>query len=503
MGYNAGYNALQRYKMRGLYRRNRKLSSRVRNVNKFRNKLLTTEGYTQSGVPDSKRMALFGANWEAANEDQKLARRAMNFRGEGDYKQWINSWLPRGTFSNVGRGLGAWSGIPGLDNLGAWAGSKVSDYAGFGDYSANAITTGGSGSQQSISVNKSDMTGDVYVTRTEFVGNLTATLGSAGASPFAIQSFPLNPGISKTFPFLSQLANNFTLYEFSGLMFQYKPLFSEDAGSSNNLGKVIFATQYDPSAPAFQNSVQMENYDYANATKPSSGLVHGVETANHQQFGNLQYIRSGNVSRDLIFTDIGNLWVATEGIPFSAAATQVIGEIWVTYRVKLSRAEVNNSLLGFNIPFDQILGTSSAAQLALTAVPRSISQIGCTISNSASTSFRLNFPPSVSIGSYLVSLQFRSGGTVFGTQRGSSIIGAQNCTVSYPGLTAPTGTIFPDGTVAGTSVTNDLINFIFVVNVNAPGAQTAFATVSVNNGLTATSTWVMFITQINASGSAL
>lgn len=477
---------------------------RIRNANKVRDRILATG---PPGVANSIRMNMFGPNWDGANEEQKVARRAFNFRGEGDYKDWINSWLPRGTFEKLGRSLGAWTGIPGIDNLGAWGGSKLSDYAGFGDYSANQIVAGGSGSQQTISVNRSDATGDIYVTRTEFVGNLTATNGGAGSSGFAISSFPLNPGLSRTFPFLSQIASNFTLYEFEGLMFQYKPLFSEDAGSSNNLGKVIFATQYDPSAPAFVNSVQMENYDYANATKPSCGLVHGVETANRQQFGNLQYVRTGITSRDLIFTDIGTLWVATEGIPFSAAATQVIGEIWVTYRVKLSRAEVNNSLLGFNIPQDFFTGTSSAAATVVSVSPRSTNAIGCTVSNVSNISLRITFPLSVSVGSFLVIVSYTSGTTVFTTQGanvGNPFNNAINCTGSYPSLQSPStsGGANPASPINAVGTTSQSrICHPLVVNVNAPGAAQASIDINNTGSLTATTTFQVFITQINSNVS--
>lgn len=313
----------------------------------------------------------FGPSWKEADNDQKYHRRAMNFYGAGAYFN-PNSAVAAGLRSG-GAWLGRMTGVPGASEVGRWGAGQASKWLGFGAY---AQPTSGNQlmmdqSQVPISVNSAgDETGDVWVTHTEFVQNVTATATAAGSTLFQQQQFALNPGLSTTFPFLSQLAQNFEMYDFHGLMFQYKPTSGESGAASNSLGKVMLAVNYDPDAGPFLNSVQLENYDYACSTKPALGLVHGVETANHQQAVNMMYVRTGTSNKDKVFTDLGTLTVATEGVPASGAGTQIIGELWVTYSIRLSRANLYNSILGLGIPADYFYGAVTAASLTSTIVPQ-------------------------------------------------------------------------------------------------------------------------------------
>lgn len=219
-------------------------------------------------------------------------------------------------------------------------------------------------------MNSLSKTGDIYISQSEFIGNLTAQIsvpnGSAAgtlSSPFALESYELNPGMSKLFPFLSQIAQNYDLYELEGLIISYHPNSGETSVASNQLGKVIIATNYDPDCVDFINSIEMQNYDYANAGKPSVALVHGVETHPAQRgSGRMLYVRDSATAKDKVLTDIGKLFVATEGIPIEHPANSsgvdvehrvILGELHVAYRVRLSRAKLYNSLLGYGIDTDR------------------------------------------------------------------------------------------------------------------------------------------------------
>jgi hypothetical protein len=294
-----------------------------------------------------------------------MFRRALNYKGEGDYWSRIQSlgrkYIPTGAFSSAGEHLGGIAGGGLGSQVGAWAGKKLSNLVGFGDYDApvsNQIVAGGMGS--GVTVNASDdLTGDVYLSHKEFVGNVTASHTGAGSSIFQQTKHELNPGLQASFPFLSQLATNFEMYDFMGLIYEYRPTSGENS-TNNSLGKVMMATQYDPDATPWLNSVQLMNYDYSCSTKPSIGLVHGVETANKQQSVNMMYVRSNNdTTKSRIFTDIGTFTVATEGIPFTGAGTQILGELWVTYRIKLSRAALYQSMLGLSQPLDTFVAVST------------------------------------------------------------------------------------------------------------------------------------------------
>lgn len=443
---------------------------------------------------------LIGENYRSANAGGKLIRSALGYYGPGDYRSFFKKYVPRGTFSRIGSAVGGWTGIPGMSDVGGYAGQKLANYAGFGDYSSNQIVGGGSNNQQMISVNKTDLSGDVYVQREEFVGNVVVTGNAGQPTAFQVTSYSLNPGLAKTFPWLSQIAQNFTLYEFYGLIFQYKPLFSEDAGVSSNLGKVIMCTEYDPSSTNFLTSVQMENYDYSNSSKPSCGMHHGVETKSSQQALNMQYVRTGSTTRDLIFTDIGNFQIGTEGIPLAAGATSaIIGELWVTYRVKLSRAEIYGSLLGNNILNDYLSGTTVAAALTTgTTFVKSSNNIGITVFPVSATAFQVQFPVSMSLGYFLVMFQFQSGGTVFTTQIVNTCTANVNCQFYRPGFELP-GNVSspvsgPAGTVTGTTSNNAIVGAQWIY-VNSPGLSQATFQVNVSAALTNTSSWRMWVQQ--------
>lgn len=287
---------------------------------------------------------LFGDSYAEASIPQKRMRRALNFRGEGDYEAF-KPWLKYGSRA-VGAGLAA---VPAF-MTGGWgkaiealpegweAGARFSKSVGWGDYSTpmitNQIMNGGTNASSDTPVmlnHMGDLSGDIILQHREFISNVTVS-GTA----LEQKQYELNPGLKETFPFLSQIANNFELYKFEGLAFQFVPHYGE--GEDSILGKVIMVTNYDPDARDFRTSQEMQNYDYACTAKPSLGQVHGVETDSTKRATEQLYVRSGDVARDKVFTDIGKFTIATEGIPKPGN----IGELWVTYKIRLSRAHLND-----------------------------------------------------------------------------------------------------------------------------------------------------------------
>ena len=117
------------------------------------------------------------------------------------------------------------------------------------------------------------------------------------------------------------------------------------------------ATNYDPEADDFASAVEMENYDYANSAKPSEHQLHGVETHPDQQSTKMQFVRTGHTTRDLIFTDIGKFQIAIDHIPDPG----IVGELWVAYTFRLSRANVLSSVNGASQEFSQFAGTGNGA----------------------------------------------------------------------------------------------------------------------------------------------
>jgi len=322
-GGGGGSRRARRYIPRS-YKRKARAYKRLR-----RSQYYFRDNYAKRGSQTSK--AMFGEDWKSANDEQKALRRAFRYKGAGEYygdggywgdtiKPWLQRNIPTGTFASLGE---TYAGP-----LGKWAGSKLANYAGFGDYSANQLIDNATPTQ--VSVNSSSKEQDLFVEHTEFISNIY------GSYNFASQSFILNAAHSTTFPWLSQIAKLYELYEFQGLIFQFKPM-SIEAGTYTTVGKVIMATAYDPLFTGFQSSIQMENYAYANSTKMTEGLLHGVETAPSQKPVNLLYARQNNSiegTRSADLSDLGTLIIATEG---ATSPGSLVGELWVSYRCRLSR----------------------------------------------------------------------------------------------------------------------------------------------------------------------
>jgi hypothetical protein len=351
--------------------------------------------------------AMWGDDYNTASYGQKAMRRALRYSGPGDYKKYLR-YIPRG-LGAIGGGIMGWeggpSGIWGGATKGWGAGAGLSKAIGWGDYSVNQIVQGNGPSNPSqsvhhISTTASDLSGDIVYSNSEFIKNIYVTKDSTSLSPFNNESFALNPGMGTSFPFLSQIANNFELYEFQGLMFQYKPNSGTFGNSnSNSLGKVILVTNYDPEAPDFVSAVQAENYDYANSCVPAGGMIHGVECKPSQRSTLQMYTRSGEVSRSKVFTDLGKLQLITQGVPFGSGASTgdeaLIGELWVTYTVKFSRAKLNQ-YLGEQIAHARYDLTVPAGDLGAAAVTADISNhFSIVFTDIDSSNIQLSFPDSV------------------------------------------------------------------------------------------------------------
>jgi len=436
------------------------------------------KNYLQMAENDPARVAFrqfLGPNYAGATGPQKVVRNALGYYGKGGYRKYMPYAI---------RGVGAMGAAAlGYNPMQGWeVGGKASKFLGYGDYSTNQIISGGGSgnTNTNISVNSMNTTGDIYISRTEFVQNVVVNGTPGTASSFQTTFFPLNPGMAKTFPWLSQIAQNFTLYEFEGLMFQYKPLFSEDAGTSSSLGKVILATNYDPTAIDFGTSVEMENYDYSNSSKPSSGIVHGVETKNSQQALNMQYVRSGVSTKSLVFTDIGNFQVGSEGIPMTSSSV-IIGELWVTYKVKLSRAELFSSFLAKQAQWFTCYTTYNRSTLA-TGSGQCAGNIAMRVYGHETDGLRVIWPVSTTLGYYqvVVGMDQTTGGN-FGT--GENFFppsNAQNMNFYLPSWSvsgAPSTVGSNDNSMAapfgGSSTGSAHNSTMFYVAIKSPGLTVA------------------------------
>lgn len=165
----------------------------------------------------------------------------------------------------------------------------------------------------------------------EYIGDIF-TSSTAGA--FSIQSFALNPGMSETFPYLSELTGGmFQQYRLNGVLFSYCSRSSDSLNSTNTaLGSVILSTEYDSLDPVFSSRQEMENSQYAISCKPSENCVHGIECARSQTSVSELYMRSAAVPSggDIRLYDHARFSIATQGFQ---AANVNIGSLYVTYDI--------------------------------------------------------------------------------------------------------------------------------------------------------------------------
>jgi len=183
--------------------------------------------------------------------------------------------------------------------------------------------------------------GGTIVRHREYLGPVVT---SSVAGEFKINSYPLNPAQSKTFPWLSAIAAQFEEYKPNGLMFEYKSTASDAIASSTNLalGQCMLCTQYDPTDPEFISDVQLLNYTWAQSGKVSDNIQHFVECDPKQSPLSHLYTREGAPSddADLRFSDFGRFSIATSGLQ----GTNVqIGQLWVTYEFIMYKPKLGDA----------------------------------------------------------------------------------------------------------------------------------------------------------------
>lgn len=227
----------------------------------------------------------------------------------------------------LGSRIGGLFGMGSLGgNIGKFLGNGIASIIGEGDYtimgpqpSYNVL----SNSSQIPKFSTSDRTN--IICHREYLGDIS------GTSAFTNTAYPLNPGLSQTFPWLSTVAENFQEYIIHGCIFEFRPL-TTDFANSGVPGVVVMATNYNADSPNFATKQQMENSEYAVSVKPTLPLIHGIECALQLTSIPHRYVRTGSVpsNQDLRLYDYGNFQFATQ----NNSPTVVLGELWVSYCVE-------------------------------------------------------------------------------------------------------------------------------------------------------------------------
>lgn len=281
-----------------------------------------------------------------------------------------DGYIGRGGY--IGRSLGGFLGDKvGLGGFGAAAGDKAGDwlwgktkgwlgmgmydsaYDGRGAYtSSNALMAGSSRAPPQFG-SVQDETGALIVSHREYVGDVFGP--DSTRRDFKNRVYEINPGMEATFPWLSQLAQNYEEYELGQLVFEFKSTVDSSVAGDGQVGTVVMVTNYNSEARPFDDKNSMMQYDGSNSCRTTTHAVHGVECDPSKLSGSAgNYIRvKPKQGQDMKTYDHGLFQLATVGMP-SNFDNATIGELWVSYTVKLRKPRLFSGK-GLNLSRDMYL----------------------------------------------------------------------------------------------------------------------------------------------------
>lgn len=179
---------------------------------------------------------------------------------------------------------------------------------------------------------------EVIIRHREYLGDLNSGPLSGAVTAFDLNYYAINPGNSKLFPFLANIAANYQEWEMRGMVIELKSLSSEFA-SNSVMGSYFVGTQYNALSPPPQSKRELENLEYSTSSKPSESILHGVECARHLNVDTHLYVAvdSNYENGDPRFFDLGNLFIGSQGLNVPNAP---IAEVWVSYECALFKPQL-------------------------------------------------------------------------------------------------------------------------------------------------------------------
>jgi len=302
-----------------------------------------------------------------------------------------------------GSALGSLIGQPTIGgSIGSGLGATLSRWLGSGDYAVrqNSLVTSMKTSGSIPMMHKQGQS--VIVRHKEYITDVIAGTGTPTAFN-VFNTYPLNPGMASTFPWLSTIAQQFQEYTARGIVFHYISTSGESVASTNTaLGSVMCATQYRATAPAFTNKQVMLNEYFSSDGKPSESFCHPIECDPKENPYNVQYVRSGAVSssEDLKTYDLGEFSIATEGVP---SAGVNIGELWVSYEIELRKPIVTGLTDQNGLAAHYTSANPSSTNVLGSSRTKVIDTIGLTFPTNTTVAF-----PMGSVGTYMVQLWYQA-----------------------------------------------------------------------------------------------
>jgi hypothetical protein len=327
------------------------------------------------------------------------------------------------------------------------------------------------------------------IARRECIGYLNQAT-SFTLDPLAPSGLAVNPGCEATFPWLSQVANNFEQYKFHFLRFIYKSTTANSvqaAATNNNLGVMIYQMTYDVYDAVPSSRLEMTNYYGTKRARPCDDFALDVNVvSNHTD---LFYVRSGSatstVQGDKRLYDIGTFFIASDG----ASASGNCGELWVEYSVMFYKPKLYDSLgygvSGFSGYRNGVTNTAWTGGGTMNTYNVNGNTLGVTMVNLSGVDdgLSIRIPPTNDARSYLLNYNWSGTGVAWAPPA----VAYSNCSEIHKDVGYTSG--LAAQTAAGISV---------VIKVITPGqACYILFTTATGVAFVGTSNFVLKITEID------
>lgn len=163
--------------------------------------------------------------------------------------------------------------------------------------------------------------GRIEVTNHEYLADITCT------SSFTSSKYAINPGLASTFPWLSNIANNYEFYQFKELTVEFRPF----VGTSSS-GSVMMAFDFDAEDAAPLNKQRFMSYLTSVQGAVYNPMNLRAESRDLSKFGVQKFTRPSAVpaNTDVKTYDVANLYIATDGGNGTSS-----GSLYLRYRVVL------------------------------------------------------------------------------------------------------------------------------------------------------------------------
>jgi len=179
----------------------------------------------------------------------------------------------------------------------------------------------------------------------------------------AVQTYALNPGLSKSLPWLSSQAQGWESYRFNRLRYCYYT-----RTGSTTVGSLMLVPDYNASNSVPQSEQIASSYEDCAEDSVWKDIVCELRVKAMDTVGPRHFVRNGAVpsGSDPKLYDVGNLFVCST-VSNSGGAS--IGKLWVEYDVTFSTPQLPPEGAGTRIAYISAGGGSIAAATPFGAVP--------------------------------------------------------------------------------------------------------------------------------------